>query len=254
MNQLSKNLISKSGKDISVLIFESSKKPQLTVIESHGGITNSAENTANENKKLIDYFLEKNINYIAINFSNNGTQSDQPPQEVIFSDRIKDLESVIDFATNEYNCPIILLGSSLGGHTTINAANYSNFIKGLILNCPALKADESVKNSMDKNQFDNWKQNGKAQVFEGILPYKFYEDLKNNQAIKKIPDLKIPVLIFHGTADNVVSIEQSREAKKLNSNIELIEVEDGSHRFGNKMKPGEWEEKINEFITRVVNC
>ena len=52
------------------------------------------------------------------------------------------------------------------------------------------------------------------------------------------------------TVDNVVNIENSREAKTLNPKIELIEVEGGEHRFGNRMRPGEWEEKIKNLIQK----
>src|SRR3989344_6025547 len=127
--KLRKDIQSKSNKTISLLIFESSKNPKATIIYSHGGFTNNAEKDIGATGTLKDYCLQNNINFIAIDFSNNGTQKDQPLEELIFSNRIKDLESTIDFVTSEYHSPIVLFGSSLGGHITLNAADYSPQIK-----------------------------------------------------------------------------------------------------------------------------
>lgn len=251
-----KELLSKSNKEISLIIFESSKNPKLTIISSHGGLNkidgDFAETTAKESALLIEYCLSNNINYIAINFSNNGSQKDQPLNEILFSDRILDLETAIDFVQEEYKCPIILSGSSLGGYIVINASDYSSKVIGILLSCPAIKAFEVIRDMMDKNEFENWKTKNEADVFGTKLKYSFYEDLLSHNAISKIPKLTIPVLIYHGTADKIVPINQSREAKALNTNVELVEVEGGEHRFGKMLKPGEWEAKAEQFINQVL--
>ena len=249
-------LLSKSNKKISLIIFESSKNPKLTIISAHGGLNmvdgDFAEITAKESSQLIEYCLKNNINFIAINFSNNGSQKDQPLNEILFSDRILDLESTIDFVQEKYKCPIILSGSSLGGHIIINTSDYSSKIKGIILNCPAIKAFEVIRDTMDKNEFEKWKIKDEAEVFGTKLKYSFYEDLLSHSAMSKIPKLTIPVLIYHGTADKIVPIDQSRESKALNRYVELVEVEGGEHRFGKMLKPGEWEEGVEQFINKVL--
>lgn len=251
-----KEILSKSNKEISLIIFESSKNPKLTIISSHGGLNkidgDFAETTAKENIQLIEYCLNNNINYIAINFSNNGSQTNQPLNEILFSDRILDLETTIDFVKEEYGGSILLLGSSLGGHIVINASDYSSQIKGIILSCPAIKTFEVIRDTMDKNEFENWKTKNEAEVFGTKLKYSFYEDLLSHNDMSKIQKLTIPVLIYHGTVDNIVPITQSREAKALNSHIELIEVEGGDHRFGKMLQPGEWEEKVEQFINKIL--
>jgi pimeloyl-ACP methyl ester carboxylesterase len=248
---LTKAFKSKSGKEISLIIFESSKQPRITIIESHGGFTSNAEKNAEENKTVIDFCLNNNVNYVAINFSNNGTQKEQPINELSFRDRIKDLETTIDYVMAEYKSSIILYGSSLGGHITLNASTYSSNIKGIVLNCPAIKAFECIRDLMDKNEFYNWDTKGTALVFDVPFPYSFYQDLIEHNAMKIIPKLKVPVLIFHGTTDTTVPIEQSREAKSLNKNIELIEVESGGHRFD--MGEGVWEGKVEHFILETLS-
>ncbi len=250
MSKKEKRLESKSGKMISLIVVETSKNPIFTIIESHGGFTGNANDVIEANKKLVKFCENQNINYVAINFSNNSIL-DQNFGDIKFSDRIKDLETAIDFIDEKYRSNIILLGSSLGGFINLNAANYSTKIKGIILNCAAVRAHECIENTSDRNEFQSWKTKGIAIIWDVTLPFSFYEDLIEHDATKTIPKINIPILWFHGTADQVVPIDQARDAKQLNSNIELVEVKDGGHRFGDKIRPGEWEEKVENFITKL---
>ncbi|NTU73787.1 alpha/beta fold hydrolase [Candidatus Roizmanbacteria bacterium] len=250
--QYSADIKSKSGKQISILVFQASEKPKLTLIESHGGFQGSKEKVAENNKQLIDFALQNNINYISIDLSNNGTQKDQPFNEIRYSNRVKDVETVIDFVKEKFNSPVVLIGSSLGGLITLNAAAYTDIVSGLILNCPALKAHLSVEYTMDSEEFKNWKKGGVA-IWSGVpFTYDFYTDIKSLDGSKILKSLAIPILWFHGTDDAVVPIVQAHEAKAIKPDIELIEVSGGGHRFGDKMKPGEWEEKVEGFIKELL--
>lgn len=240
---------SKSGKQISVLVFENSLNPTYTIIESHGGYQGNKEKVAQDNKVLVEFCEHNNLNYVSIDLSNNGTQSDEPSNELRYGHRIKDVETVIDFVVSRYQSPIILLGSSLGGCVTLNAATYSPMVKKVILNCAAVKPHECVQATIDKSEFDNWKVKGIANVWGVPMAYDFYEDLVNNNALKVIPRLNIPILWFHGTDDQVVPITQAYEAKQLNPNIKLIEIKDGGHRFGDKMESGSWDKQVQEFVS-----
>lgn len=106
---------------------------------------------------------------------------------------------------------------------------------------------------MDQNEFKNWKEKDLANVWGVPMKYDFYEDLVNLDAMKIIPQITMPILWFHGTDDTTVPITQAHEAKYNNPNIELIEVQGGGHRFGDKMKPGEWEAKVITFIAKQSN-
>lgn len=249
--QYSRDLISKSGKKISILVFESSINPKLTIIESHGGYRGSKEKMAEDNTELIHFASNSNINYLSIDLSNNGSQPDQPFHELRFSHRVKDIETVIDLVTDKYRCPIVLICSSLGGLITLHAGAYSSNIKGIILNCAAVEAHICVRMSINPREFRDWKEKNIANVWGVPMIYDFYQDLVNLNALKIIPKLHMPILWFHGTDDTVVPITQAREAKHINLNIELVEIQGGEHRFGNKMKSGEWETKVISFISKL---
>lgn len=244
-------LKSKSGNVIDLLIIQNSDKPKLTVVDIPGGFIETKEKTAQNNSELIAFCEKMQINYVAIDFSNNGKHVDQPVNELRFSHRIKDLETVIDYVVSQFNSSIVLLGSSLGGLITLNTSNYSPNIKGVILNCAAVKAHLCIQAGIAPEEFQSWKEKNFAMVWGVPFTYDFYEDLELRDATKVIPAINKPILWFHGTADTTVPIEQAREAKSLNSKINLVEVLDGGHRFGDKMQPGEWERMVEEFILSV---
>src|SRR3989338_304102 len=139
-------LKSKSGKNISFLI------------ESPGGLVETKEKTAESSRNVVDICKKNNFNYITADFSNNNSRSDQPVSRLRFGNRVKDLESIIDFVNAKYKSPIILIGSSMGGFITFNTVNYSEKVKGIVLNCAAVKAHICVKSSMSPEDFDSWKE------------------------------------------------------------------------------------------------
>lgn len=105
---------------------------------------------------------------------------------------------------------------------------------------------------MDVAEFIKWKKSGVANWFGVPFPYEFYLDLKSLNALKFLRYLKMPILWFHGTDDTTVPIIHAHEAKAVKPDIELIEVSGGGHRFGDKMQPGEWAKKVEDFIIKLL--
>ena len=201
---------------------------------------------------LIDFALKNKINYIAIDLSNNGTQKDQPVTELLYSNRVKDVQTIIDFANTKYESPIVLIGSSLGGFVTLNAGRYSGSIKGIILNCAPIKAHICLETQIAPETVEGWKTKGVA-TWGGVpYPYQFYLDAKSLNATAVLYELKMPILWFHGTDDMTVPISQPHEAKSIKPDIDLIEIQGGGHRFDDKISPQEYERMIEDFILKLI--
>jgi pimeloyl-ACP methyl ester carboxylesterase len=71
------------------------------------------------------------------------------------------------------------------------------------------------------------------------------------KAREQVREIKIPVLIIHGTADRVVPIENSRELVKQFENSRLVEVQGADHRY--KGKEQETAKIIADWIKSLRN-
>ncbi|MGZ3724831.1 MAG: alpha/beta hydrolase, partial [Pseudobdellovibrio sp.] len=104
--------------------------------------------------------------------------------------------------------PVVLYGRSLGSAVASYLASQHE-VNGLVLETPYT----SIK--------------AMAGVVLPIVPSFFVRYELDNE--KNIKDLKIPILILHGTADPVVPYSQALELSKINSHITFITIEGGTH-------------------------
>lgn len=134
-----------------------------------------------------------------------------------------------------------LVGSSLGALVGLHYAHRFGGVDRLLLLAPAL-----AFRGMDltEAQIGAWRNQGERQFmhydFEQEVPlrYDYYRDGMRYSTPVPPP---APVRIVHGTHDDVVSIEHSREyVQEFNEKVNLLEV-DSDHRLADQM-PLIWEQ------------
>ncbi|MDJ0659775.1 MAG: YqiA/YcfP family alpha/beta fold hydrolase [Crocosphaera sp.] len=125
--------------------------------------------------------------------------------------------------------PVILIGSSLGGLTTVFLAEKHEKVKQLILLAPAFKFFSHWVNHLDKNILDSWKNRRELSIYhygydqELPLSYQFITDGKTYDETRlKRP---VPTLIFHGKHDEVIPIQSSYNYTETREWVKLIELD-----------------------------
>lgn len=222
---------------------------------------------------IAETFAKQNIVFVKFNFSHNGGTPEQPidfPDLQAFGNNsytkeLDDLQSVIDWVHSETEFKneidlsrITLIGHSRGGGIVILKSNEDRRISKVITWAGVAdfesrfpKGDELIK----------WKQEGVIFIENSRtkqqmpLYYQFYENFIDNKerlhietAAKK---LKIPHLIFHGTDDQAVSLEDAKKFNKWNQKSEFIPVINGNHTFGSKHP---WkEESLPQQLQEIVD-
>ena len=169
-----------------------------------------------DNIYFINYLKEKHIDvntFVLPGHSENGVKESTSKEWIEASE--KELKKLID-----KNKKVILIGHSMGGAiATILASRYK--VEKLVLIAPGFSLGSFNQNINDfKNLVLGKNEKELGTGFEGVLTKTLTVNKKTIKEVKKvsllakhrIKDVKCPLLLLHGTIDNVVSINHSIEA------------------------------------------
>src|SRR5262245_29129985 len=128
----------------------------------------------------------------------------------------------------------VLLGSSLGALTACRVAEADARVCALVLLAPAFRLFERWRQRLGEEGWRAWQQEGwletddYAEKRRSRVDFGFVLDA---QAIDERsggwPDVRVPTLIIHGTADTVVDVGLSRTWAAGKRHVRLVEVDDG---------------------------
>ena len=128
----------------------------------------------------------------------------------------------------------VLIGSSLGGLTACRVAEEDARVCAVLAMAPAFRLAETWRARMGASDWEAWRREGTDVDDFGTkqkrpLDFGFVEELETLDADPA--DVRVPVLVVHGTKDEVVSIERSQTWARGRRNVRLVEVDDG-HELG----------------------
>ncbi len=124
----------------------------------------------------------------------------------------------------------IVIGSSLGGLTAARLAERDPRVEKLVLLAPAFQLMARWEQILGA-AFEDWRRTGWREVLDyttqqpARVDFGFIEDAAAIDV--GFPDVRVPTLILHGTRDDSVPIEHSRQFASGRPNVELIELDDG---------------------------
>ena len=257
------------------VIFEPDTKQKPIVLYAHG--FNGFKDWGNFDL-VASSFAKAGFVLVKFNFSFNGTTPQHPDE---FADldafgknnytiELADLHTVTDWICDKHNPyaeaidvqQIFLIGHSMGGGiATIFAAEDSR-IKKLVL-WAAISECTTPWGNWPASKIKEWELTGvqyttNARTNQQMpLYYQLYQNYQLNKErlnIKKsIAQLKIPVLICHGSFDLSVPVETALELKECQPAAELFIVEsnhvfDRRHPWIMTYLPDAMEEVLNKTI------
>jgi uncharacterized protein len=146
--------------------------------------------------------------------------------------------------------PATVIGSSLGGYVAVNAAaKWPNRVARLVLLAPALEFSEEGLSGPQGSDPGEWQRAGEIAVFHygygRMMPihYALYEDARNYDAMRA--DVRMPVLVFQGRRDTVVSPATVERWAAPRPNVDLHLLDD-DHQLAASL-PFIWEE-VAKFV------
>jgi len=139
--------------------------------------------------------------------------------------------------------PVDLIGSSLGGYlASLYAARHPE-VRKIVLLAPAFGFAGRWAETLGPERMDEWRTRGWLNFYhyrdERERPVS-YELIEDGLRFEDNPDVRQPVLIFHGTNDTVVPPSYSVEFAAQRPNVRL-ELVDSDHELMNAIGTM-WEE------------
>lgn len=181
---------------------------------------------------------EHNIASIRFDFAGSG-ESDGDFKAMTLSGEVQDALNIYEYLSSlEFidTENIGLLGFSMGGAVaSITAGKLSDKIKSLCLWAPAGNMRDIVMNDFIGNGYSDFIKNG-YYGYEGLLMGRnFVEELTGIDIYREASQYKGNVLLLHGSADEVVSINASYDyiKKSYDNNTKLIVIDNADHMFSN---------------------
>lgn len=125
----------------------------------------------------------------------------------------------------------VLFGSSLGGLTAARVAEADARVSALVLLAPAFRLAERWRTRMSAAEWRAWETSGWLDIHDyaedrpARVHFDFIRELDALDA--GWPDVRVPTLIVHGSGDDTVDPQLSRDFARGKSWVRLIEVDDG---------------------------
>lgn len=145
--------------------------------------------------------------------------------------------------------PAILFGSSLGGYlAALYAARHPQTVERLVLLAPAFQFPSRWRKRYSTEDLDRWQRLGSTPVFhygENRMMRLGYQFLEDSSQYEDQPDARQPILIFHGTHDDVVPYVVSETFCESHPEARL-HLMDSGHELTNVLYPM-WE-AVENFL------
>jgi uncharacterized protein len=151
-------------------------------------------------------------------------------ERLLFSAILRRVRDAIDAAGGPH-ARVVLIGSSLGGLTACRVAEQDPRVAAVFAMAPAFRLVDRWKTTLGDAEWEKWRAEGFREVDDHLTKAKanvhfgFVEELARLDV--GFPDVRVPVCIVHGTNDEVVDVERSREFARGKRHVRLVEVADG---------------------------
>uniref|UniRef100_A0ACD5Z5M0 Uncharacterized protein n=1 Tax=Avena sativa TaxID=4498 RepID=A0ACD5Z5M0_AVESA len=199
-NVEARRLRTKRGTDV-VAMYVRQTGAKLTLLYSHG----NAADLGQMYELFVELSAHLNVNLMGYDYSGYGQSSGKPSEQNTYADIEAVYRCLIEtYAAAEEN--IILYGQSVGSGPTLDLASRLPRLRAVVVHSPILSG---------------------LRVMYPVKHTYWFDIYKN---IDKIPLVRCPVLVIHGTADEVVDCSHGRALWELAKvKYEPLWVKGGNH-------------------------
>ncbi len=205
--------------------------------------------------RLEEIFNLRKYSIFRFDFFGHG-ESEGKFEDITVSEAVDDVKCAIRFVKDLGYRKIGLIGSSFGGLASIITAGQSEDIHVLALKSPVSDYMGLLIARDQDLDIKKWKEKGSIAV-EGVdgqflrLNYSFFEDAQKMNGYQYAKNIKIPTLLVHGSCDQTVPLDQSRQASHLIPDCRLEIIEGADHIYSDPQHFEKMLELISGFIFEI---
>lgn len=206
-----------------------------------------------DNAYLLDYLKRKNIHIKTFTLPGH---TEHGVEKITYDKWLEKAEEEL-LETLKQTKRIVLIGHSMGGAiATILASRYRE-VEKLVLIAPAFTVGSLIQNREDIKDVVLRKKHPFGTGFEGVLHKLFTVPIKDVKEVKKVAYLahialekvECPILLLHGTIDQVVPISSSIEVyAKIRGEKQFTILTDVRHQVFKSDK----KEAISKYIYSYI--
>ncbi len=164
----------------------------------------------------------------------------------------RDLAAAVRYALDHGAHRLVLVGYSMGGALVTQFMQRSPLAQraaALILDAPALDWQEILAFNATQMGFPSFT----ALPVELAIETRIDVDWSSLDAISHPEDFQLPILLFHGTDDEVVPIETSDEfAEELPRHVTYYRVPQAGHTRSWNVNPSLYERRLQNFLNQAL--
>ncbi len=219
-------IVNSQGEKIDCEFHEGSEGSRNLLVIGHGV-------TGNKDRPFVVGLAEavaaEGMPVLRMSFSGNGSSGGRF-QDCTISKEVEDLKAVLDAVESGSSFTVTYAGHSMGGAVGVLASASDSRIRHLV----SLAGMVNTKAFCDREFGEETPDEGCMWEDSSCpLSSTFIEDMKAIGSVApKAPSVRVPWLLVHGTTDDVVPIEDSREIFALaNEPKKLVEIPGADHVF-----------------------
>ena len=174
-------------------------------------------------------------------------------EDITYSGEVEDLKAAFSLMQDRRAGKTAILGSSMGGTVAVLFAATEPSVAALVTVAAPLHPENFPKRMLNSAGLQEWRERGFTFYNGQRLNVSLLEDLESLNVPRAARDVRCPVLILHGDADEVVPVREAYELHECLSGTKRLSILNGSdHRlFDPALMQLALEESFDWLITHL---